>query len=138
MKMNKPHIVPLSIQVMDLLKELQGITGGGEYLFPKIFRKTAESEPYMHPGTLTRALQYMGIRLVSHGFRGAASTLLNEMNFNSDWIEAQLAHSKQDAVRVTYTYAQWLPQRREMMQQWAGFIDGLRAGGNVIAINQGV
>jgi len=90
----------------------------------------------MHQGTLTRALQYMGIKLVSHGFRGTASTLLNEMNYNPDWIEAQLAHSKQNAVRASYNHAQWLSQRREMMQQWADFIDGLRVGSNVVSINQ--
>jgi len=86
----------------------------------------------MHQGTLIRALQYMRIKLVSHGFRGTASTLLNEMNYNPDWIEAQLAHSKQDAVRASYNHAQWLSQRREMMQQWADYIDGLRAGSNVV------
>ena len=136
MKMNKPHVVPLSTQSIDLLEELKKISGDGEYLFPKAFRKTADSAPYMHQGTLTRALQYMGIRLVSHGFRGTASTLLNEMNYNPDWIEAQLAHSKQDAVRASYNHAQWLPQRREMMQEWADSIDGLCAGANIIPINQ--
>jgi integrase len=136
MKTNKLHIVPLSGQALQLLRKLQGITGKQEYLFPKIFRKTSDSEPYMHQGTMTRALQYMGIKLVSHGFRGTASTLLNEMNYNPDWIEAQLAHSKQDAVRASYNHAQWLSQRREMMQQWADYIDGLRAGSNVVPINQ--
>jgi integrase len=136
MKAGKPHIVPLSKQVLELFRELQKITGSREYLFPKIFRKTADSEPYMHQGTFTRALQYMGVNLVSHGFRGTASTLLNEMNYAPDWIEAQLAHSKQDAVRASYNHAQWLSQRREMMQQWADFIDGLRTGSNVVPIKK--
>ena len=128
--------VNISRQALQLLRKLHEITGTREYLFPKIFRKTPDSEPYMHQGTLTRALQYMGIKLVSHGFRGTASTLLNEMSYNPDWIEAQLAQSKQDAVRASYNHAQWLSQRREMMQQWADFIDGLNTDPIAVPINQ--
>ncbi len=61
-----------------------------------------------------------------HGFRSMASTLLNEMGFNSDWIERQLSHDHRDAVRAAYNHAQYLPERRKMMQAWSDFLDNLK------------
>jgi integrase len=136
MKMNAPHVVPLCSQVLDLLRELQTHTGEGEYLLPKCGGKKAKTVPYMPKETLNRALQYMKVNTVPHGFRGTASTLLNEMNYSPDWIEAQLAHGSRDSVRASYNHARYLPQRREMMQAWADFIDGLSAGAKVVPINQ--
>lgn len=62
----------------------------------------------------------------THGFRSIASTFLNEMGYNSDWIERQLAHRERNEVRASYNYAQYLPERREMMQEWADYLDELR------------
>jgi len=62
-----------------------------------------------------------------HGFRSIASTLLNERGYNKDWIERQLAHGERDGVRGAYNYAEYLPKRRRMMQEWADYLDDLRA-----------
>jgi integrase len=69
-----------------------------------------------------------------HGFRSMASTLLNEQGWNRDAIERQLAHGERDEVRAAYNYAQHLPERRKMMQSWSDYLDGLRAGGNVVPL----
>jgi hypothetical protein len=71
---------------------------------------------------------YSGDDMTGHGFRSMASTLLNEQGWNRDAIERQLAHGERDAVRAAYNYAQHLPERREMMQAWANFLDQLKAG----------
>jgi hypothetical protein len=61
-----------------------------------------------------------------HGFRSIASTLLNELGYNSDWIERQLAHGERNEVRAAYNYAEHLPERRRMMQEWADYLDELK------------
>ena len=61
-----------------------------------------------------------------HGFRSIASTLLNELGYNRDWIERQLAHGERNEVRAAYNYAEYLPERRRMMQEWADYLDRLR------------
>jgi integrase len=115
MKMRQLHIVPLARQVLDILIELHKYSGMGKYLFPGMriaVRPISDS-------TLLNALCSMGDdreTLVVHGFRGRASTLLNEQGYNRDWIERQLAHGERDAVRAAYNYAQYLPERRRMMQ----------------------
>lgn len=83
----------------------------------------------MHKGTLVIALRRMGYvkeQMTFHGFRSMASTLLNEQGYNRDWIERQLAHSERNGVRAAYNYAEYLPERRKMMQEWADHLDGLR------------
>ena len=79
--------------------------------------------------TMLNALRRMGYQkheMSVHGFRSIASTLLNELGYNRDWIERQLAHGEQDEVRAAYNYAEYLPERRKMMQDWADYLDGLR------------
>jgi hypothetical protein len=71
---------------------------------------------------------------IAHGFRSMASTLLNELGFNRDWIERQLAHGERDKVLAAYNYAEHLPERRKMMQAWADYLDQLRCGANVIRL----
>ncbi|MDR1686772.1 MAG: integrase arm-type DNA-binding domain-containing protein [Desulfovibrio sp.] len=127
MKMRQLHIVPLARQVLDILIELHKYTGMGKYLFPGM----RTSVRPISDSTLLNALRSMGYdreTLVVHGFRGMASTLLNEQGYNRDWIERQLAHGERDAVRAAYNYAQYLPERRRMMQQWADYLDSLRSG----------
>ena len=65
--------------------------------------------------------------IVPHGFRAMASTLLNEQGYNRDWIERQLAHSEGNKVRAAYNYAEFLPERRRMMQEWADYLDSLKS-----------
>ncbi|MCC4608437.1 integrase arm-type DNA-binding domain-containing protein [Xanthomonas campestris] len=128
MKMREPHIVPLSKQAIELLRELQTYTGGRGLLFPN-YRRPKES---MTATTLNRALERMGfngkgsIGFSAHGFRATASTLLNEMGFRADVIERQLAHAERNKVRASYNQAEYLQERVAMMQAWAGFLDSLR------------
>jgi len=127
MKMREPHIVPLSQQAVDLLRELQTYTGGRDALFPN-YRRPNEC---MTATTLNRALERMGLNgkgsigFSAHGFRATASTILNEMGYRSDVIERQLAHAERDKVRASYNHAEYMEERKAMMQEWANFIDGL-------------
>lgn len=134
MKMKREHIVPLSHQALALLSELRELTGGGRLLFPNHRRPRT----HMGPTTLNRALERLGYggRFSSHGFRATASTALNEMGFNPDWIERQLAHAPRNKVRASYNQALYLPERRKMMQQWADTLDALAGGAKVAAIHR--
>lgn len=125
MKMRQRHIVPLSRQALNILAELQPYTGNGRFLFPSI---RTDTKPISIESMLV-AIRSMGFtkdEMTMHGFRGMASTLLNEMGYNRDWIERQLAHGERDHVRAAYNYAEHLPERRRMMQEWADYLDGLR------------
>jgi integrase len=120
MKMREPHIVPLSTQATELLRELHALTGGQRWLFPNYRRpKTC-----MTGTTLNRALERMkyGGKFSAHGFRATASTILNEMSFRPDVIERQLAHAERNKVRASYNHAEYLPERQEMMQAWASLL----------------
>lgn len=135
MKMGAKHIVPLSQQSIAILREIQPVTGESRYVFPSARTK---SRP-LSDNALLAALRRMGYQqgtLTVHGFRSTASTLLNEQGKNRDWIERQLAHGERDGVRAAYNYAEYLPERRKMMQEWADYLDGLRFGGNVIPLKK--
>ena len=133
MKMGEPHVVPLSRQALAILHELQPLARGGKYLFPSL---RTRDRP-MSDNTINAALRRMGYtseEQTGHGFRSMASTLLNEQGFPPDVIELQLAHTERNKVRAAYNKAQRLPERRKMMQAWADYLDGLRAGGNVVPL----
>lgn len=127
MKMREMHIVPLSRQAVQLLRELHTHTGQRGMLFPN-HRSPME---FMTPTTLNRALERMGfngqdsIGFSAHGFRATASTILHEMGYRSDYIERQLAHAERNKVRASYNHAEYLEDRRSMMQQWADTVDQL-------------
>jgi len=129
MKMRALHIVPLSLQAVELLRELHKLTGGGRLLFPNHRRP----KTHMTGTTLNRALERMGYngKFSSHGFRATASTMLNEMGYRPDVIERQLAHKERNAVRASYNQAQYLEDRKTMMQKWASYLDSLAAGDKV-------
>jgi integrase len=130
MKMGEEHIVPLSRQAVRILDELKTLTSTSEFLFPN---ERSSHEP-MSENTLLYALYRLGYhrRSTVHGFRSSASTLLNEeLEFDADVIERQLAHQERNKVRGAYHRAQYLPQRREMMQKWADFVDELAGKQNV-------
>lgn len=131
MKMRQQHIVPLAEQTIELLSRLHEVTGDGKYLFPS---ERSASRP-MSENTVNAALRRMGYskeEMTAHGFRSMASTRLNEMHFNRDHIERQLAHSEANDVRAAYNHAEYLPERTKMMQSWADYLDGLKAGAQVI------
>lgn len=127
MKMREPHIVPLSRQAVELLRELHTYTGRRGFLFPNY----RNPQTCMTATTLNRALERLGfngkdgIGFSAHGFRATASTLLNEMGFRPDVIERQLAHAERNKVRASYNQAEYLEERRDMMQRWGDFIDSL-------------
>ena len=125
-KMRTQHIVPLSTQAVAIFESLRPETGSGRYVFPG----RTSSRP-MSENTVGAALRYLGYSTQSdqsaHGFRSMASTLLNELGWNRDAIERQLGHAERDGVRAAYNYAEYLPERRRMMQAWADYLDQLKA-----------
>lgn len=125
MKMKELHIVPLSEQAVAVLKKLQEVNGTYDYVFPN----RQSPSKFMSENTILFALYRMGYhsRATGHGFRSTASTILNEHGFRADVIERQLAHGERNAVRAAYNHAQYLPERRQMMQWWADYLDGLGA-----------
>jgi integrase len=128
MKARRVHIVPLADQVIQILRNVQTLTGHGRYVFPNA-RTLRHGERAMSENAVTAALRRMGFekdQLCAHGFRAMASTILNEQGWTPDVIERQLAHVEGNSVRAAYNHAEHLPQRREMMQHWANWLDGLR------------
>jgi integrase len=125
MKMRKPHIVPLSTQVVELLENLNKITGYSDYLFPSVI---TPAKP-ISDVTMNKVLQILNFKdkdgdvVVPHGFRHTASTILNENRFNSDVIERQLAHKDKDKVRSVYNHAEYLQERVDMMQWYSDHLD---------------
>jgi len=126
MKMKTPHIVPLSVQAVNLLKTLHLITGHSVLLFPG----ERDHEKCMSNNTILKALERMGYkgRMTGHGFRGVASTLLHEMGFDHAHIELQLAHQERDEVSAAYNHATYLTQRAAMMQHWSDYLDTCTTG----------
>ena len=132
MKMRAQHIVPLSKQSLLILKELKLYTGNRRYVFPGI--QSPKDRP-MSENTVNSALRRLGYErneMTGHGFRSMASTLLNENSWNRDAIERQLAHAERDSVRAAYNYADYLPERKKMMQWWADYLDELKSSENTI------
>ena len=135
MKMRELHIVPLSIQALAILKELQPLTGSGKHLFPGV---NNPNRP-MSDNTITcslRRLGYTSEEMTGHGFRSMASTLLNEQGWNRDAIERQLAHGERNHIRAAYNYAEYLPERKKMMQDWADYLDMIMRRAEVIPIRR--
>lgn len=131
MKMGEAHIVPLSKQAVAILKDIQAITGSGRYCFPS---NRGRGRPLSN-NTLNAALRRLGFdkdTMTAHGFRAMASSLLNEQGWNPDVIERQLAHAERNKVRAAYNRAQYLTERRKMMQAWAEYLDVLRDDAQVI------
>ncbi len=125
------HIVPLSTQVVAILEEVKSHTGHGKYVFPS---SRGDGRP-LSDNTIRTALRSLGYEsdvMTAHGFRTTASTLLNEQGWSPDAIERQLAHSPRDQVRAAYNRAQYLDERRRMMQGWADYLDTLKNGAQVI------
>ncbi len=128
MKTGGKHIIPLSLQAMKIIKELQMLTGDGEYLFPSPLDKKRP----MSDNTLNAALKRLGYKgqMNPHSFRAMFSTVLHEKitehNFHSGIIERQLAHKEKNKVKAAYDHSEYLPQRKELMQWWADYLDEVR------------
>ncbi len=119
------HIIPLSRQAIEVFRELQPLTGRFKYVFPSA---RGASKPLSN-NAVRAALRTMGYdndTMTPHGFRGMASTLLNEKGFNPDAIERQLAHKDSNTIRAAYNRAEYLNERTQMMQSWADYLDELR------------
>jgi integrase len=125
MKMRVQHIVPLARQVVEILKDLHQYTGHTTLLFPSM-RSNVDPISDMTLLASLRRLGYTKEEMTVHGFRSMASTLLNEQGYNRDWIERQLAHGERNNIRAAYNFAEYLPERRRMMTEWADYLDGLR------------
>lgn len=135
MKMREAHTVPLSAQAVAILAELKPLTGRGRYLFPSL---RTPAEP-MSENTVNAALRRLGYdkdTMTGHGFRAMASTRLNEMGWPPDVIERQLAHAERNKVRAAYNRAQYMAERRSMMQSWADYLDGLSNGAKIVPIKR--
>jgi integrase len=125
MKARRDHVTPLSRQALDALRELHRMTGRGRYLFPGIGAK----KPVISENTINLTLNKVGYkgRLVGHGSRHTASTLLREHGWEKDFVEAQLAHKEQGMAGV-YNQAAYLEQRRSMLQWYADYLEALETG----------
>lgn len=130
MKMKRPHVVPMSQQVIRLFDDYAVFMPQEGYVFPSISKKKGAS-PVLSSSTMRKALARIGYSnevLVPHGFRSTASTLLNEMGFSPVYVDRQLAHEKKNDTSAAYNHADYLQQRREMMQAWSDFLDACKSG----------
>ena len=135
MKMREPHLVPLTTQAVEILRDLHALTGDGRYVFPGA---RTNGRP-MSDNAILAALRRMGFakdEMSGHGFRAMARTILDEvLGVRPDYIEHQLAHAVRDPNGRAYNRTAHLAERRKMMQQWADYLDGLKAGADVIPLH---
>lgn len=124
MKMKTPHIVPLSVQAIDVVEQIKALAADDKLLFPSE-RRDGKS---MSNNTILYALYRLGYhsRMTGHGFRGIASTILHERGYDHDHIELQLAHAKRDQVSASYNHALYLEPRAKMMQAWADYLESIK------------
>lgn len=136
MKMKQPHLVPLSLQALDILTELKPLTRNSKYVFPS----TRSFDRCMSDNTINASFRRMGFdgdTITGHGFRATARTILDEtLGFRIDFIEHQLAHAVRDPNGRAYNRTAHLAERRKMMQLWADYLDGLKQGAKVIPFKQ--
>jgi len=137
-KTKTQHIVPLSTQAIEILQELHPLTGHGRYVFPSA--RNPKGDRPMSDNAVLSAMRRMGINkdeMSGHGFRAMARTILDEvLGFRPDYIEHQLAHVVRDPNGRAYNRTAHLPERKKMMQEWADYLDKLKAGAEIIPINQ--
>lgn len=135
MKMKVDHMVPLSLQAVEILRSIKSLSGHGKYVFPSV----RTGERCMSENTINAALRGMGYSgevMTAHGFRAMARTIMDEvLGERVDLIEHQLAHAVKDPNGRAYNRTAHLPARREMMQRWADYLDKLKAGAEVIQLH---
>jgi len=135
MKMGRKFLIPFSTQCLEILKELKPLTGHYKYVFASYHKP--KTQP-MSENAMLNMLRNIGFhdKTTVHGLRATASTALNELGYNPDHIEAQLAHSQGNQIRATYNHAEYLPQRRKLLQDWADTVDNLGVNtGNILPIS---
>jgi len=134
MKMKAEHIVPLSPQAIAIIEEVKTYSWHSEYLFPSDRKNSAP----MSENALSYVMKRMGYQGIAtpHGFRATASTILNETGFNADVIERQLAHIERNKVRAAYNRAEYLEDRRTMLEWWGNFIEATQSGADVVPIRK--
>lgn len=132
MKMRVSHLVPLSPETLASLEHLRELTGNAELLFPG---RSNIRKP-ISDNTWRQALHAMGYKVTAHGFRATASTLLNEMGYRADAIERQLSHGERNKVRAAYNRAEYLEERREMMNHWGAYLAALESGKKIVPIHR--
>jgi integrase len=136
MKMKAAHLVPLSTQAVEILRDLHPLTGDARYLFPGL-RTTSRPMSENTINAALRRLGYSGEEMTGHGFRSMAAVRLNEMGWKPDAIERQLAHAETNKVREAYTHAaQYLDERTRMMQAWADYLENLKNGAKVLELKR--
>jgi integrase len=138
MKTREPHLVPLSRQALKILEDIKKLTGASKYAFPsgRTFDRPMSNNAVL---AALRRMGYTKDEMTPHGFRAMARTILDEvMQVRPDFIEAQLAHRVHDPLGRSYNRTQHLNERRKMMQAWADYLDGLKAGAKVISFKQKV
>ncbi len=137
-KTDTQHIVPLSTQAVEILNELKPLTENGRYVFPSA--RNPKGDKPMSDNAILVAMRRMGIskeEMSGHGFRAMARTILDEvLCFCPDYIEHQLAHAVRDSNGRAYNRTAHLPERKKMMQEWANYLDKLKAGAEIVSINQ--
>jgi integrase len=134
-KTKTEHLVPLSTQAVSILREMQSLSGHGRYVFPG----GRDPKRAMSEAAINAALQRLGFdtktEITGHGFRAMARTMIAEqLGINPEIIEHQLAHSVSDPLGTAYNRTKFLNERRPMMQQWANYLDELKAGAEVIPL----
>jgi integrase len=135
-KTETQHIVPLARQAVEVLREIQPLTGRGKY----VFHGERDHDRPMSDNAIRSALRRMGWandEMTPHGFRAMASTILDNMGYKQEWLERQLAHEEPNKVKAAYKRESWrmyLPERTAMMQAWADYLDKLKAGAKVVLL----
>jgi len=135
MKRGYFHLTPLPTQAIEMLREIRAKTGNLIYVF---VGRNDLSKP-LSDGAIAGMFKRIGYhrKQTAHGFRHLISTALNDKGYEEDWIERQLAHGDPDKIRGTYNKAQYLDQRRKMMQEWADYLDTIQAGvGDVVPLKR--
>ena len=123
MKMKRTHIVPLSRQVIEILKNVKKLKLNDKWIFPQLKKNKPMQENAVREAL--RAMGYGNDEMTAHGFRAMASTRLHELGWQSEIIERQLAHSDKNSVRSAYNHAEYLDERKKLMQFWADYLEKL-------------
>jgi len=131
MKMKRPHIVPLSRQAVEILKEQKELTGG----WPLVFPNQVRPKKPMSNNTILGAIDRLGFkgRTTGHGFRALAMTAIKEkLGYRHEVVDRQLAHAPRNKVDAAYDRAEFLDERKRMMQEWANYLDVVASNGKVV------
>jgi len=134
-----PHLVPLSRQSIEILKEVQHLTGDDRYVFPGARDRNRPMSDNAVRSAMRR-LGWTGDEMTPHGFRAMASTILDNMGYKQEWLERQLAHDEQNKVKAAYKrnlYLMYIEDRKKMMQVWSDYLDSLRSGAKIIPYKSG-